>query len=61
MKWSQNTSDFNPVKLNSWAVTSYQVENNMLHMLSALCAAHDLHKIVPWLLERTYKRQFTAQ
>ena len=26
----------------------------MLHMISALCVAHDLHTIVPWPLERIY-------
>ena len=33
----------------------------MLHVISALCVARDLHMIAPELLERTCWRQFVAQ
>ena len=33
------------IKLSSWAVPSYQVAHDMLHMIIAGCVAHDLHKI----------------
>ena len=38
---------FNSVKLNSSAAPSYPVAHNMLHVISTLCAARDLHMIAP--------------
>ena len=52
-KISSNKSDFSSVKLNSWAVPSYQVANDMLHVMSDLCIALDLHTTVPWPLEHS--------
>ena len=53
--------DLNSVKLNSWAVPSYQMGHDMLHVISARCVARDWHTIAPWPLERTHWRQFAVQ
>ena len=58
MKWNWNERDFNSVKLNLWAVPSYQVVHGMLQVVSAQCVAHDVHMIVSWPLECTCWRQF---
>ena len=42
-------------------ITSYHVTHDMLHVISALCAARDLHTIEPGPLERTCWRQFAAR
>ena len=56
IKWMQ----LNTIKLRSWAIHSYHVALDMLHVMSAQCVAHDLHTIAPWPLERTCWRQFAA-
>ena len=62
VKYTWKKCDSDSVKLNSWAVPSYHMAHNILHViLSARCVAHDLHRIAPWPLERTCWRQFAAQ
>ena len=48
----------NSANLNSWAVPSYQVTHDMLHTMSAMCVAHDLHTIAPRPLERALAAQW---
>ena len=47
--------------LNSWAVSSFHVAHNMLHVISARCVARDLYTTAPWPLESKCWRQFAAQ
>ena len=53
--------DLHSPKLNSWAVPSYHEAHDMLYVVSALCAARDLHMIAPGPLERACWRQLAAQ
>ena len=48
------------VKFSSRAVPSYHVAHNMLHVISALFVARDLHEIALRPLESTCWRQFAA-
>ena len=38
----------NSVKISSWAVPSYPLAHEMLHVTSAGCVAYSLHMTVPW-------------
>ena len=49
------------MKRNSWAVPWYLVSHDMLHMISAVCAARDLDTIAPGPIERVCWRQFAVQ
>ena len=42
------------MNLNSWAVLSYHVAHNIIHMMIARCVARDLHVISPWSVERRF-------
>ena len=57
----ENKCDFNCGKLNSWAVPSYQVAHDMLHLMSTLRVAHYFHTIVPGPLQLACWRQFAVQ
>ena len=45
--YSQNKCDLNSVKLSSQVVPPFHIAHDMLHTISALCAAHDLHTLCP--------------
>ena len=51
----------NSVKLNIWAVLSYQVAGDMLHVIGTQLVACDLRMIAPWPLARMCWRQFVVQ
>ena len=59
-KQSWNKRAINSAKLSSWAVFSYHVAHDMLHVISARCVARDLHTIARGPLERTCWRQHAA-
>ena len=48
---TKNKYSSNSVKLNCWAVPLYHRVHNMLHVIGAWSAAHNLHRIAPLPLE----------
>ena len=61
IKQSKIKCDLNSVKLNSWAVPSFQVAHSIMHVINARCVAHDLQTIMPGPLKRMFWRQFVTQ